>query len=77
MKKAITVFVLFLMLFSICTCSLATDAETSPLQPVSTTEKVQVNAKVVSAGKSYVKEEAEGVKRTLQDVTLQIKDRKI
>ena len=39
MKKAITVFVLFLMLFSICTCSLATDAETSPLQPVSTCKR--------------------------------------
>lgn len=77
MKKVVTVVVLFLMLFSICTCSFATEAQTSPLQAVSTTEKVQVKAKVVSAGKSYVKEEAEGVKRTLQDVTLQIKERKI
>lgn len=77
MKKIVTVVLLFLILFSMCTCSLATDAETSPLQPVSTTEKVQVKAKVVDAGKSYVKEETEGVKRTLQDVTLQIKERKI
>ncbi len=77
MKKAITVLLLFLMLFSVCTCSFATEAGASPLQEVSTGEKVQVKAKVVSAGKSYVKEEAEGVERTLQDVTLQIKDRKI
>lgn len=77
MKKITAIILLFLMLFSICTCSFATDAETSPLQPVSTSDKVQVKAKVINAGKSYVKEEAEGVKRTLQDVTLQIKDRKI
>lgn len=73
MKKVIAIGVLFLTLFSVCTCSFATDA----LQPVSTAEKVQVKAKVVAAGESYVKEEAEGVKRTLQDVTLQIKERKI
>lgn len=77
MKKITAIILLFLMLFSICTCSFATDAENSPLQPVSTSDKVQVKAKVINAGKSYVKEEAEGVKRTLQDVTLQIKDRKI
>lgn len=75
MKKLATVILLCIILFSICTSSFAT--ETSPLQPVSTSEKVQVEAKVINAGKSYVKEEAEGIKRTLQDVTIQIKDRKI
>lgn len=74
MKKLTATIFLFLMLFSMCTCIYAT--ETSPLQPVSTDEKVQVKAKVISAGKSYVKDEAEGVKRTLQDVTIQIKEGK-
>ena len=76
MKKVVTVVVLFLMLFSICTYAYATEPETSPLQPVSTNEKIQVKAKVVSAGKSYVKVEAEGIQRTLQDVTIQIKEGK-
>lgn len=76
MKKVVTVVVLFFMLFSICTCAYATELETSQLQPVSTDEKIQVKAKVISAGKSYVKEEAEGIKRTLQDVTIQIKEGK-
>lgn len=76
MKKVVTVVVLFLMLFSICTYTFATETETSPLQPVSTDEKVQVKAKVINAGKSYVKDEAEGIQRTLQDVTIQIKEGK-
>ncbi len=74
MKKLTATILLFLMLFLMCTCIYAT--ETSPLQPVSTNEKVQVKAKVISAGKSYVKDEAEGVARTLQDVTIQIKEGK-
>ena len=76
MKKLIATILLFLMLFSICTYAYATESETSPLQPVSTNEKIQVKAKVVSAGKSYVKVEAEGIQRTLQDVTIQIKEGK-
>lgn len=71
--KKLTAIVLFLMLFSMCTYAYATEAG---LQPVSTDEKVQVKAKVVSAGKSYVKDEAEGIQRTLQDVTIQIKEGK-
>lgn len=76
MKKLTATILLFFMLFSICTCAYATELETSQLQPVSTDEKIQVKAKVISAGKSYVKEEAEGIKRTLQDVTIQIKEGK-
>lgn len=72
MKKLTAIILLFFMLFSACTYSFAT--ETSPLQEVSTSNQMQVNAKVISAGETYVKEEAEGVKRTLQDVTLEIKD---
>lgn len=76
MKKVVTVVLLFLMLFSMYTYAYATEADTSPIQPVSTDEKIQVKAKVINAGKSYVKDEAEGIKRTLQDVTIEIKEGK-
>lgn len=46
------------------------------IKPVSTSEKMQVKAKVINAGKSYVKDEAEGIQRTLQDVTIEIKEGK-
>lgn len=76
MKKVVTVVVLFLMLFSMYTYAYATETNTSPIQPVSTDEKMQVKAKVINAGKSYVKDEAEGIKRTLQNVTIEIKEGK-
>lgn len=74
MKKIITTLMLFLILFSICTSIYATN--NTVLQPVSTAEKVQVKAKVINAGKSYEKDEGEGLKRTLQDVTIEIKEGK-
>ena len=81
MKKIITFVLLFIMIFSMCTSIYATDTTditdaTVGIQPVSTDEKLQVKAKVIEAGKSYEKEEAEGIKRTLQDVTIEIKEGK-
>ena len=81
MKKIITIVLLFIMIFSMCTSIYATDTTditdaTVGIQPVSTDEKLQVKAKVIEAGKSYEKEEAEGIKRTLQDVTIEIKEGK-
>ena len=84
MKKVISIIILFILLFSLSTNVNATEAETTPenteenvvLQPISTDEKITVKAKVVSAGKAYEKEEAEGIVRTLQDVTIQIKEGK-
>lgn len=76
MKKLTAAILLFIMLFSIYTSVYATETETSPLQPVSTEEKLQVKAKIVKAGEAYEKEEAEGIKRTLQDVTIEIREGK-
>ena len=82
MKKIITTLMLFIMLFSICTNVQATEEKTSEettenlvIQQIQD-EKIQARAKVINAGKSYEKEEAEGIKRTLQDVTIEIKDGK-
>lgn len=83
MKKIITTLMLFIMLFSICTNVQATEEKTDEetttenvvIQQIQD-EKIQARAKVINAGKSYEKEEAEGIKRTLQDVTIEIKDGK-
>lgn len=83
MKKIITTVMLFIMLFSICTNVQATETknteetnnENVEVQQIQD-EKIQARAKIISAGKAYVKEEAEGIQRTLQDVTLEIKDGK-
>lgn len=78
MKKVIATFFLCLILFCMCGCVFATEAvpeeQSTVLQPIVTNERVQVKAKVIKAGNSYEKEEAEGVVRTLQDVTIEIKD---
>ncbi len=80
MKKIITIFILCIMLFLMCTNIYATEADTSEenlvLQPVTNGEKTQVEAKIINVGDPYVKEEAEGIKRTLQDVTIEIKEGK-
>lgn len=80
MKKIITTIMLCIILFSICSNIYATETASNetavPLQAASTDEKIQVKAKVISAGKSYIKDEAEGIKRTIQDVTIEIKEGK-
>lgn len=75
MKKIITIVLLFIMIFSMCTSIYATNP-TVEIQPVSTDEKLQAKAKIIKAGEAYEKEEAEGIKRTLQDVTIEIKEGK-
>ncbi len=78
MKKFISLLISCVLLFSLSTIVSAT--ETEPTQENVTIqqvqEKEQVKAKVVKAGKAYVKDEAEGIQRTLQDVTIQIKEGK-
>lgn len=80
MKKIITIFILCIMLFSMCTNIYATESNSSDeslvLQPVTKDEKTQVKAKIINVGEPYVKEETEGIKRTLQDVTIEIKEGK-
>lgn len=80
MKKIITTIMLCIILFSMCSNIYATETASNetdvPLQAVSTDEKIEVKAKVISAGKSYIKDEAEGIKRTIQDVTIEIKEGK-
>lgn len=71
MKKVISTFILCILLFSISTSVKATE-ENAPIQPVQTQERIQVKAKVIDVGQSYVKEEAEGIERTLQDVKIKI-----
>ena len=84
MKKIIATFMLALSIILISVTSFATEGETET--QVETTdeviiqeikdEKIKVKAKVVQAGKSYLKEEAEGIQRTLQDVTIEVKEGK-
>ncbi len=75
MKKIITILIVFIMLFSAYQTVYATE-ENVAIQPVETNEKIQAKAKVISVGEAYEKEEAEGIIRTLQNVTIEIEEGK-
>lgn len=79
MKKTITIMILLILLFSISTNVLATDTEAESnvtIQPVSTLEKVKVKAKIIEVEKPYIKEETDDLKRTVQNVKIEIKEGK-
>ena len=80
MKKFISLLIICVLLFSLSTIVNATEEDTMQenvvLEQASVQEKTQVKAKIIKAGKAYVKDEAEGIQRTLQDVTIEIKEGK-
>lgn len=85
MKKILLVGVLTIItIFLLCYNIYATEETTEITETVETTEQVtepvketiQVKAKVIEAGKTYERREAEDLVRTIQDVKVEIKEGK-